>query len=435
MKLLKADKDRFTEDLNKMLKIVMLNSLGFFFIGFLIPVIARTSMGATGIQLSLVVAIQVLGRLLGGIITGFITDRIKTRKILVLIGSCGRGVSYFIIFAAIISNFILLLGVGTFILGFMAGVFWVPFNTIVAEKSNKNHRSQAYGKRDSFSARGQIFGALLGFSLFMFGGFFTNNPIILYGSIPFYGLSNFWAGIRFYNKIDENLTFNENLEMELNNLNSTSTNSKFSFSRPVLIGLIFLIAVLFLGSVNGSIAKPFLNVYLIENIESNVNLVIWAYLPAGILATLLAPILGTIVDKLPPFLGITIISLSGALVTWLLISSVNIWMFSGLLLVDLTIMISGGLFFQNLLSRITIDNRGKILGMGEFIASLGSVIGPILGGIAWDLISPQFPFIISIFVELSLIPLYLVVVYYLLPHLAETYEIEEKNQVKKIRKI
>ena len=87
MRLHKTDKDRFTEDLNKMLKIVMLNSLGFFFIGFLIPVITRTSMGATGIQLSLVVSIQVLGRVLGGFTTGIITDRIKTRKILILIGS------------------------------------------------------------------------------------------------------------------------------------------------------------------------------------------------------------------------------------------------------------------------------------------------------------------------------------------------------------
>ena len=34
MKLPKADKDMFTEDFNKMLKIVPLNSLGFFFIGF-----------------------------------------------------------------------------------------------------------------------------------------------------------------------------------------------------------------------------------------------------------------------------------------------------------------------------------------------------------------------------------------------------------------
>ncbi|MBY8989001.1 MAG: MFS transporter, partial [Candidatus Lokiarchaeota archaeon] len=209
--MVKVDQERFTEDFNKMLKIVPLNSLGFFFIGFLIPIITRTSMGATGIQLSLVVAIQVLGRVLGGFITGFITDRVKSRTSLVLIGSFGRCLSYFIIFAGIITNLILLLGIGTFILGFMAGVFWVPFNTLVAEKSSKSHRSQAYGKRDSFNARGQILGALLGFGLLMFGGIFTSNPIILYGSIPLFGLSNLWAGIRFYNKIDEKVIFEENL--------------------------------------------------------------------------------------------------------------------------------------------------------------------------------------------------------------------------------
>ena len=71
-----------------------------------------------------------------------------------------------------------------------------------------------------------------------------------------------------------------------------------------------------------------MNVYLLENIESNINLVIWAYLPAGILATLLAPKLGIIVDKLPPSVGITVTSFLGALVTWFLINSQNIWMFA-----------------------------------------------------------------------------------------------------------
>jgi len=45
----------------------------------------------------------------------------------------------------------------------MAGVFWVPFNTFIAEKSNKDNRSQAFGKRDSANAIGQIIGSLFGF--------------------------------------------------------------------------------------------------------------------------------------------------------------------------------------------------------------------------------------------------------------------------------
>ena len=428
MKLFKTDEKRFTKDFNDMLKIVLLNSLGFFFIGFWTPVIARSNMGATGIQLSLIVSVQVLGRMISGFIIGFITDRIKSRTFLVLIGSYGRALSYFIIYIAIIINQLILLGVGTFILGFMAGVFWVPFNAFVAEKSNKDNRSEAYGKANSANAIGQIIGSLFGFTLVMMAGIYTFNPFIIYGAIPVYGIGNLIAGIRFHLRVDESIKFSEKSSLNNELINNTSNKLKIFYSKAMIIGTFFLMTVLFLGSINSSIARPFLNIYLLENIESNVNLVIWAYLPAGILATLFAPKLGAIVDKLRPSIGITIVSFLGALVTWFLINSGNIWIFSALLLIDMTIMIAASLIFQNLVSRITIEHRGKILGIGEFFTFLGSVIGPILGGIVWDFMGPKFPFIISIFVELSLIPLYLVVVYLLLPHLAETYEIKREKE-------
>ena len=428
MKLFKTDLERFTSDFNDMLKIVLLNSLGFFFIGFWIPIIANSSMGATGFQLSLVVSVNVLGRMLSGFIVGFITDKIKSRTFLVLIGSFGRAIAYFIIYGAIITNYIIWLGIGTFTLGFMAGVFWVPFNTFVAEKSSKNHRSQAYGKRDSLNAIGQVLGSIFGFTLLMIASIFTNNPFIVYGAIPIFGLGNLIAGVRFHYKIDEKIKFIEHSENN-NNLDiNTSGKTRLFYSRAITIGLALLMMVLFLGNVNGSIARPFLNIYILENIESNVNIVIWAYLPAGILATLFAPKLGAIVDKLRPSIGITIASLLGASVTWFLINSGNIWIFAALLLIDMTIMIAAGLIFQNLVSRISKEHRGKILGFGEFFAFLGNVIGPILGGILWDSLGSKFPFIISIFVELSLIPLYLGVVYLLIPHLAESYKITGERE-------
>ncbi|KKN57803.1 hypothetical protein LCGC14_0558620, partial [marine sediment metagenome] len=199
--------------------------------------------------------------------------------------------------------------------------------------------------------------------------------------------------------------------------------------RSMVIGAFFLICILFLGSINGSIARPFLSIYIMENIESDINLVVLAYLPAGLLATLLAPKLGVLVDKLPPLVGISITSTLGALMTYLLINSANIWVFSLLLLGDLAIGMAAGLIFQNMLSRISTENRGKIFGIGDFFAFLGSVIGPLMGGLVYTLISPQFPFIISIFVELSLIPLYLAAVYLLMPHMAETYEKKGKEKI------
>ncbi len=420
------DPDRFTADFNQMLKIVILNSLGFFFIGFLVPIIARFNMFATAIQISLIVSIQVLGRTVSGTITGFLTDRLKSRKKLVLIGSIGRGISYFVIYTAIILNSLILLGIGTFILGFMAGVFWVPFNTLTAEKSNKDHRSEAYGKRNSANAIGQMIGGVVGFLLLMILGFFTSNPFLLYASIPVFGIANFYAGFKFNREVDESIKFNEPSDNFTSPLLKENREKRAKLAGPIILGSLFLMSVLFLSNINGSIAKPFLNIYVIETIESNVQLVTWAYLPAGIVATLLAPKLGKLVDKFRPAIGITVTSSLGALVTWFLINSANVWVFSLLLLIDMTIMIASGLIFQNLLSRISLKNRGKILGSGEFFQFLGSVIGPILGGVVWDFYGPTYPFIISIFVELSLIPLYILVVYYLIPHLAETYALKKK---------
>ncbi|MCK4382850.1 MAG: hypothetical protein KAW66_06105, partial [Candidatus Lokiarchaeota archaeon] len=90
MKFFKVDENRFTHDYNQMLRIIILNSLGFFFLGFWIPVIARSNMSATALQISLVVVTNVIGRMISGFITGFIVDRIKSRTSLVLIGSFGR---------------------------------------------------------------------------------------------------------------------------------------------------------------------------------------------------------------------------------------------------------------------------------------------------------------------------------------------------------
>ncbi|KKK41472.1 MAG: Major Facilitator Superfamily protein [Candidatus Lokiarchaeum sp. GC14_75] len=425
MGLFKIDESRFTHDYNQMLKIIILNSLGFFFIGFWIPIVARFNMGASTLQIGLVVTSFVIGRMISGFVTGFVTDRVKSRTKLVLIGSFGRAGSYFITYFAFVTNQIFLLGVGHSILGLMSGVFWIPFNTFVAEKSSKKHRSQAYGKRDSTNAVGQIIGAVLGFTLLGVASSFTDNLFLIYIVIPIYGFSNILAGVIFYRKVDESIKF---AEIGTEKTDEVTKNTKFFISRSMVIGAFFLICILFLGSINGSIARPFLSIYIMENIESDINLVVLAYLPAGLLATLLAPKLGALVDKLPPLVGISITSTLGALMTWLLINSANIWVFSLLLLGDLAIGMAAGLIFQNLLSRISTENRGKIFGVGDFFAFLGSVIGPLLGGIAWDLISPQFPFIISIFVELSLIPLYLAAVYLLLPHMAESYE-SKKNKL------
>lgn len=421
--------DRFTSDFNAMIKIAILNSLGFFYLGFLVPVISRQDMNATGLEIGLIVSAMVIGYTISSSFVGIMTDKIKRKGLLIFFGSLGRGISYFIFYFSIILNYLIGMWVGMFILGIGAGFFWIPFDTLIAEKSNKNNRSEAFGKRDSANAVGQVIGGLLGFGILLFMSTFTENPVFVYLAILVYGISNIFAGILFLKTVDESIRFYNSDPSSNETMNSQQKVSLRKMPLPMIVGLIILFTAVLLSSINANLWRPFLNIYIIEHLTEDLLIVIFIYLPAGLLATILAPKLGEIVDKLKPSTAIIILGLSGATVTWFLINTVNLVFFAILLLIDLTVAISSGLLFRNLLSRITIEHRGKILGLCSVFINVGAIIGPVFGGYIWDIQGPQSPFIISIFVELSLIPLYLMVIFLLLPHVAETYDTDKKNEL------
>ncbi|TFF86639.1 MAG: MFS transporter [Promethearchaeota archaeon] len=424
--LSKKSEDRFTSDFSTMINIAILNSLGFFFLGFLVPVISRQEMNATGLQIGLIVSSMVFGYMISSTFVGIITDRAKSKKILIFFGSIGRGISYFIFYFSIIFNYLLGMLIGMLILGLGAGFFWIPFDTLIAEKSNKNNRSQAFGKRDSANAKGQVAGGLIGFGILLYFTLFTSNPYLIYSAIILFGIANFIAGLLFVKKVNESLKFSE-IEVDSNkNSNNESSLSLIDFPKPMLVGLMILFALVLLSSINGNLWRHFLNIYILENLSDNLYVIILIYLPTGLLAIFIAPKLGEIVDKLNPSVAIVILSLSGAFVTWCLINTTNLVLFAILLVIDLTVAISAGLLFRNLLSRISVEHRGKILGICSFFVNAGSIIGPILGGYVWDAYGFKAPFIVSIYVELCLLPLYLIVVRLVLPHAAESFDSKEK---------
>ncbi len=428
---------KITEDFNSMIRIVLYNSLGMFYIIFLVPYIANESLSATGIQIGFLVSIQIFGHLLSSLFVGFLTDNSKiSRAKLILIGSWGRGFSYFIIYVAVLTESLLLLGVGTFSLGFGVGFFWIPFDTIISEKSNKENRSFAFGKRDLEMGKGIMIGSFLGFTLFGFGTGYNLPEFLLYSPMIIFGLANMYAGSKFVRNVDESIKFvddNEKSDSIDDDIFQKNGNQK---SKILVIGLIFLLFVLFLSNLNGSIAQPFIQVYILENITDDPNALLFAYLPGGIISFTLAPKIGNIVDKFNPAIAITISSIIGAITTYFLINTNSLIIIAILWTLDITIVSIAGLSIQNLLSRISINNRGKIFGVQRFIKNIGSIVGPILGGLAWDIFNQKMPFLISIVVELILIPFYWIAVKFIIPRLAEKTkkEVHNKNFEKNLTK-
>lgn len=394
----------FTQDFFSMVSSIMYNSFGFFFLDFLIPFVAMI-LDASGAVMGVLFALRTVGYLLSSSFVGILTDRYQ-KKVLVAFGSVGRGLSYFLMYIAIIFSSLDGLAIGTTFLGFCAGFYWIPLNTLVAEKSHKNNRSQAYGYRTSAQARGELFGGIIGFSLLSTASSMGLSDVIAYAALPIFGLANFYAGYLFIARVNEYDKINSLAAIDIN-IKSNNTTKIGELSRFYVIGLITILLVMFLASVNGSIARPFLIPYFIGQISNDATIATLVYVPSGIVSLFLATRLGQLADKMNPYLGITIGSFSGALMTYLLINTNDIIVFALLLTFDVTIALTTGLVLMNMISRITVAHRGKILGFQQASSNIGNIVGPILGGILWDAYSVFTPFLISIVVEILLhTPLY-----------------------------
>lgn len=412
-----TESSRFTPDLRSMINILIFNSLGFFFLDFLTYYFTSQQLNASGFQVGLIFTLNIFGNILSSTFTGFITDKMKSKSKLILIGSFGRGFAYFIIYLAFYSSSLLAIYIGYFSLGFFVGFFWIPFNTLISQKSRKENRSEAFGKREAAVGRGLVIGSAIGFTIFNFTIIFTDNPLIIYLAIPLSGFANFYAGIKFVRKVDESIIISS-LDSNLDKQN-TSMKTHYNYA---FIGLFFISLVLLLANMNGSLSKPFLNYYLLEYITNDAFLASIVYIPAGAASMFLAPKIGKMVDQIKPELGISVTSIIGAITTWFLINTNNYFIFSILLMIDVTVAQTANLVVQNIISRVSITHRGKSFGALQIVMGFGNVIGPLIGGLAWDYISHTAPFIISIIVELCLIPFYIISVTLIRPLLKEGYE-------------
>ena len=423
---------KFTSDFDSVIFIVVWNSLGFFFVDFILVYMISQVWEGTGLAIGLYPAFLTSGGLIGSLFVGYLTDHVSKQK-LVMLGSFGRGLSYFSLYFSIILQSLAGIYISSFLLGLGAQLFWVPLDTLISEKSSKHHRSSAFGRRRFALGIGQVIGAIVGLTIFGLANFFTpNSAFLIYIAIPIFGLANFYAGIRFFLSVDEDKKFqysNKSTE-EIEVLSEEKIDDKTSPEKPLrlyIFGLILLFFALFLGSINVGIYRPFILPIVFENMNEPATVISWFYLPATVVGTLIAPKLGVIADKINPYITITITSIIGGIITWIIVFlTTNLWIFAILLIFDNTIMLTSGFVFINFLSRISEKHRGKIFGLITSFDSLGLIIGPILGGLVYD-ISYTTPFIISILVEWALIPFFVLGIWILNPQIVETLGDKKKQ--------
>jgi MFS family permease len=424
--------EKITPDFIPMVRIVFWNSLGFFFFWYLIPLVVWVLFKGTGIELGLAFAGQTLGGLISAPIVGYLTDKVS-KKLLVLIGSFGRGAAYSIMYLGIVFSSLILFVIGLFTLGFFVGFFWSPLDALISQKSHKTFRSSAFGKQAGMQGLGNLVGSCIALFIFALALIFVpDNPFLVYSPLILFTISNVYAGIIFKKDVNESLTYEDHFSkingtdkilnesfQKLEKVTVSESKNTPRLSLAFLSGFMVLIFAFMTSNINQTIAPPFYQVYIRDFINSNNIVVMLIYFPSQVLSLLLAPRLGKMADRINPMIGIAIFSSLGSLVTWLFINSTNEIMVSIILFFDSTFGWAGSVILQNVLSRISKNHRGKLFGISRWMSFIGAIIGPIIGGFALEQIGFTSPFIISIFVELSVIPLYIISIRLLKPYMAE----------------
>ncbi len=436
-----------------MIRITFWSGLGFIFFIFLKSYVVIYYFGGSGVDLGIIMSLQPLARLFSMPLIAYLTDH-TSKKRLVLIGSMGRTLAYSIYWISLIIPNLSLFGVGTFIQGLLVGFFWPPFFSLISEKSFKGNRTQALATgRGKMIGYGFLMGAFISIPIFaLVSIFIPENIPLMYSPLLIFATINLIAGHRFYKRVDEDLTFERYIaslydsSLKLNNINgkksTNNTNVNVENIEPLennnkkpqkafFIGFFFLLLAILATSIAGTIYSPFISAYLIESLLPDYSeriipiVVMIIYFPAQVLSQLVASKLGKSFDRISPLKSVIIIGFFKTLMIWLLISAFTPIDFA-IILIFLYIAAESNMYLiQAIMSRISIKHRGKIFGLNMWIDRLGRVIGPLIGGFLWDNLDYNVPFIISIYIGLCLIPVFMFAIRKLSPYMVEHVEIDK----------
>jgi MFS family permease len=410
--------------------------------------------GSSGIVFGIIMAMQPFARLISMPLIAYLTDH-SSKKRLVLIGSLGRTLAYSLYWTSLVIKDLTLFGIGTFCQGLLVGFFWPPFFSLISEKSCKENRTQALATgRGKMIGYGFLVGAFISIPIFgLVSIFMPNNIPLMYSPILIFAILNLIAGYRFHVRVDEDLTYEKycasidesNIQVQslMGNgvidgeeiittveLSGIPEEVNKKLNKSFISGFFALILVILITSIAGTIYSTFISAYLILNLLPGFSdniipiIVMIVYFPAQVLSQLVAPKLGKLLDRVSPTLSVIIVNVFKALMIWLLIGAFTSIDFAIILILLYISLESNGYLIQAIMSRVSIKHRGKIFGLHMWVDRLGRVIGPLIGGLLWDNVDEIAPFIISIFIILCLIPVFVFAIRKLSPYMVEKVDID-----------
>jgi len=369
-------------------------SFGFAIVGFLIPIIAYGTMGASATEVALVFSLLTLGSALFAPVAGKFAKR-ERRRSSIFIGAFVRAIAYAGMATSIVLGSKYILIFNSLIWGLGAAFYKVGSDAEISERVLHENRAEAFGKRSAANAKGSIVGAVIGFTIFMY---YPNLGIVL--MFLFYSLVNLMGGILV-------ITIRPPLE------SIAERGSTLKAKNFIGVGIAALVLAAAVDTFISALLSPFVELYIIEKFTTDLGLIGLIYLPGGIISGVFGGQLGRFSDHRNKVAIVSVAVFIGAISTLgLVFIPVILPLPYNLLSIAVLFSISSvtGLMAYTVMSSIfgTAYQGRASEGFGMFEAAMGlsRFTAPLVGGLLWDYFDPSAPFILVGLSGFILVPVY-----------------------------
>ena len=349
---------------------LLLLSLPLTVMDVLLPVYT-SALGLTPLQVTGLFSVFSLGIIIVRPIIGYIADKIGRKPIFVF------GLLFYALSYIIYSNakIILLIYIGRGLQAIASAFISISTYSMIADLNMKNN-AHNFGKIDSYSEKGGLLGILLCF-------YVLNTPKLVDGWSKLFMICSISAIIA----VIYSIAF-------LKETKPISNKEFFSISLPIKKNKIIMFNLII--RIFTSIVSAIFVLYLQSRFKSNLLEIGASFLLPTVIIAFASPKLGKISDRIGSEKAI-VVSLIMLIVTVFILPYTNsvymygvVWTIYCIAMTMLNVTLNG-VYVEDMAEEI----RGIAIGEFSMGANIGSFIGPVIGGLAFQKISIQTPFFIS----------------------------------------
>ena len=343
----------------------------FTFLMFGLPIYSK-ALGASALAIGGMFSTFTVATLLARPVVGWVVDHWGRKGVFVTALLIYAGAMAVYAFSASISAFYL----ANAIQGIGSALLWISANTMIADAVTPGQRGHALGSLDQNISRGGLVGVFAGFILMSFLPESTAWLLAFSG----YTLTMLAAALLSWRRLPET-------RLSYDSAPTTQTISS-KFAR--------LLVVVFVTGASEAMLAPVYLIFLQDRFTTEIEVLAWAFFPAGLVFAFLGARLGGLSDRFGR-LPILAAGIAGSGLLSLLIPNLPsvIWLAALYTLSAVAWAISEPAEASLVAELSNQRQRGMGFGIYDLVNNLGMAAGPLLGGLLYDNFSQAAPFYLN----------------------------------------